>query len=167
MRDCGCVAERSIISPDSRDAIMLHSRYTIRLKQQRVMVESGKGRFASSASKPGFKIYVVSNDSGILYVGHTKQRIRQRLNGGLHRPKRSGYHGYKWRSNRGPLTLDVWTSFPHSTTKRQLETVEAEVVYLVRRLDDQWPENQTEIHFHRSTGKLRRIAEKIYRTAGR
>jgi hypothetical protein len=32
-----------------------------------------------------------------------------------------------------------------------VETVEAEIAYLIRNIDGQWPEDQTEIHFHQSS----------------
>ena len=44
--------------------------------------------------------------------------------------------------------------------ERDIETVEAEVVYLIRSAG-QWPEFQTEIHFHPSTPVHRKVAEEI------
>ena len=42
-----------------------------------------------------------------------------------------------------------------------IETVEAEVVFLIRQEYGQWPEHQTEIHFHKSNDIHRKAAEDI------
>ena len=57
--------------------------------------------------------------------------------------------------------LDVWCH--EDSTQRDcldVETVEAEVVFLIRSAG-QWPEFQTEIHFHRSEPIHREIAARI------
>ena len=57
--------------------------------------------------------------------------------------------------------VDVWCH--EDSTQRDcldVETVEAEVVFLIRSAG-QWPEFQTEIHFHRSEPIHREIAARI------
>ena len=44
--------------------------------------------------------------------------------------------------------------------ERDIETVEAEVVYLIRK-QGQWPEFQTEIHFYKSNDIHRKVAADI------
>jgi hypothetical protein len=53
--------------------------------------------------------------------------------------------------------VDIETERPEV----DIETVEAELVYLVRK-HGQWPQFQTEIHFHPSRAEHRAIAEKIW-----
>ena len=61
------------------------------------------------------------------------------------------------------LTLDIWYQSLAGSGGRldDIETVEAEVVYLLRRRYRQWPEFQTEIHFHSSTAAHRKIARQV------
>ncbi len=44
---------------------------------------------------------------------------------------------------------------------KDIETVEAEVVFLIRQRTDQWPKYQTEIHFHQSNNAHRAAAQAI------
>jgi hypothetical protein len=48
---------------------------------------------------------------------------------------------------------------------KELETVEAEVVFLIR-CAGQWPRGQTEIHFHPSEKEHRDLAAKIVKLIG-
>ncbi|MCC6285547.1 MAG: hypothetical protein IT439_09655 [Phycisphaerales bacterium] len=59
-------------------------------------------------------------------------------------------------------TLDVWcpTSASGPLTPVDAETIEAEIVFLIRQ-SGQWPMYQTEIHFHESNADHRRIAAEI------
>jgi len=57
--------------------------------------------------------------------------------------------------------LDVWCheDAPDNST-RDIETVEAEVVFLIRS-GGQWPVHQTEIHFHASSERHREVAAQV------
>jgi hypothetical protein len=99
------------------------------------------------------KIYVVTESKGIHYVGVTNRPMASRLNSGLKARGKGGYHGYRWKIQTKPLVLTVW-SFTDRDGKdfiRELETVEAEFAYLVRKSTGQWPLSQTEIHFYKAT----------------
>jgi len=52
---------------------------------------------------------------------------------------------------------------PPQNSDRDMETIEAEVVFLATQAGD-WPEGQTEIHFHPSTPEHREIATSIWRS---
>lgn len=109
------------------------------------------------------KLYVVVAKGKPIYVGVTRQTMRQRLYAGWNASGKNGYHGYAWR--RPPRTeadLYVWC---HSDApmgpSEDLETVEGEVVYMIRNADGQWPSGQTEIHFHQSGKEHRELAVRI------
>ena len=61
--------------------------------------------------------------------------------------------------------LDVWAEEPREgkdpADMLGIETVEAEVVFLLRQKLCQWPEYQTEIHFHPSGPVHRELARRI------
>lgn len=81
-----------------------------------------------------------------------------RLSFGLRANGKGGYYGYAWRGQT-ELDLDIWylDDVPSAKATHELECVEAEVVFLTRQELDQWPEFQTEIHFH-ETNKFHRDA---------
>ena len=111
------------------------------------------------------KLYVVSVNGKPVYVGITKQRMRSRLVYGFAAVGRGGYYGYAWRHKFKEAVLDVWCQ--ERTSKNgmlNIETVEAEVVFLARRAG-QWPLCQTEIHFHPSRKVHRVIAAAVWRKA--
>jgi hypothetical protein len=56
--------------------------------------------------------------------------------------------------------IQGWRSDFIDRNERDIETVEAEVVYLIRSAG-QWPKFQTEIHFYPSTPHHRKMAAKI------
>ena len=111
------------------------------------------------ASSPGYKIYVITNEAGVHYVGCTCTRMSSRLNVGHIRRKegKNGYHGYKWLGLTG-LQLHIFylTGLEHPSkdeqttllNKRVAERIEAELVYAVRSATGGWPLCQHEIHFH-------------------
>lgn len=76
---------------------------------------------------------------------------------------KNGYHGYAWRHKFTQGTLDIWLHDDPPATKADydIETVEAEIVFLAR-LSGQWPAGQTEIHFHPSTEVHRKVAADIW-----
>ncbi|HEY3118547.1 MAG TPA: hypothetical protein VGK54_17525, partial [Chloroflexota bacterium] len=123
---------------------------------------AGKGRFSGAAGKPGPKLYVVSHDGWPIYVGVTRRRMSERLSVGWRANGAHGYHGYEWRTRVNEVGLDIWALADESLVdpQRYLETIEAELVHLIRR-SGQWPKYQTEIHFHESSDEHRDIAQSI------
>lgn len=108
------------------------------------------------------KLYIVSVDRVPIYVGITKQPIRNRLRSGWKADGKNGYYGYAWRHHINQAQIDLWFDESDSTDRSllNLETIEAEVVFLIRKAG-QWPEHQTEIHFHPSSEGHREIAARI------
>ena len=121
---------------------------------------NGDSRFSGDASRPVPKLYVVSDGEKPIYVGQTKQRIGARMRSGFRSDGSNGYYGYAWRHNSSSATIDVWVQ-EREEDLAWIETVEAEVVFLIRQEYDQWPEHQTEIHFHQSGPDHRAAARKI------
>jgi hypothetical protein len=106
---------------------------------------------------------VVSVDDQPIYVGITRQRMQARLRIGWPATAQHGYHGYQWRREYPAAMLDVWYQLdapPGVEGMLEIETVEAEVVFLIRKTG-QWPRWQTEIHFHESTTEHRAVAQAI------
>ena len=114
------------------------------------------------------KLYVVCSRGEPIYVGTTRQHMRTRLYLGWSANGANGYHGYRWRHEFTAARLLVWyhSNALGSDPCRNVETVEAEVAYLIRR-DGQWPRGQTEIHFHPSSPLHRRIAHRVLQCARR
>jgi len=126
----------------------------------------GGRNFRGAAAAPGPKLYIVSGAKEIpLYIGATKQRMRTRLRQGWNATGETGYYGYPWKSATEPLSLDIFCLLdcPHERWTRELETVEAEVAFLVREAG-QWPAGQTEIHFFPSNDWHREAAREIAKT---
>ena len=91
------------------------------------------------------KLYVVKQANEVYYVGITRQDIRKRLRYGMSTKGEHGYSGYKWKHLK-EVELLIWT-FPHSQSE-DVEAIEAELVYLIRKKTGKWPQYQMEIHFH-------------------
>jgi hypothetical protein len=123
----------------------------------------GTARFSGFATSPKPKLYIASVDEAPIYVGVTKQSMRTRLRLGWNADGSGGYHGYAWRRLMSEAVLDVWGHDDPSSTNQclDLETVEAEVVFLIR-CAGQWPLHQTEIHFHPSSDTHRAVARSIF-----
>jgi hypothetical protein len=117
-----------------------------------VQCPKGGSKFWGIATTKKPKLYVVTVDERPIYVGVTKQPIRNRLRFGWSAKGAHGYYGYRWRHHFEKASLDVWTHDdpPDDLPLRDIETVEAEVVFLIRSTG-QWPLYQTEIHFHASS----------------
>jgi hypothetical protein len=111
------------------------------------------------------KLYVLSVNGSPIYIGKTVRRMSERLRYGFKADGRNGYHGYAWRHKFSEVQLDIWYHEDASADNAELdiETIEAEVVYLIR-CAGQWPECQTEIHFHPSTKQHRDAAAAILGT---
>jgi hypothetical protein len=75
-----------------------------------------------------------------IYVGFTKRPMRDRLRSGWTAKGETGYYGYPWRHRLTEANLDVWCheDAPDDKASADIETVEAEVVFLVR-CAGQWP----------------------------
>ncbi|MFL9898050.1 hypothetical protein PQR71_07755 [Paraburkholderia fungorum] len=75
---------------------------------------------------------------------------------------RATSHGYAWRRQLLKADLDIWCHRdpPEQNPCLDIETIEAEVVYLIRQAG-QWPRFQTEIHFHESNEEHRRCASVV------
>ena len=117
--------------------------------------------FRGEASQQVPKLYMVSDGGEPLYVGKTNRRLRERLRDGLKAGGEHGYHGYAWRDRLTQATIDVWIAVGADAQNPNIETVEAEVVFWIRQEYDQWPEHQTEIHFHASCDDHRQAARQI------
>jgi hypothetical protein len=118
-------------------------------------------KFSGLANNKLPKLYVVVANGKIIYVGITRSTIRARLYSGWNANGKNGYHGYAWRNTHTEADLYVWCHEDAATgSSLELETVEAEVAFLVRSAG-QWPVGQTEIHFHKSEKEHRDWAFRI------
>jgi len=116
--------------------------------------------FLKPVTCPGIpKLYVIGHAGAIIYVGYTRQPVASRLRLGFEAQGEHGYWGYSWKA-LPYVDLLIWC-FP-SEERKTIETVEAEVVYLVRKNTGQWPSHQTEIHFHDSSSEQRSLAQNVY-----
>jgi hypothetical protein len=124
--------------------------------------EKGTSSFSGIATSKKPKLYIASVNEEPIYVGITKQSIRSRLRFGWSAAGEGGYYGYAWRRSLTEAFLDVWCHDdpPAENPTLDIETVEAEVVFLIR-CAGQWPIYQTEIHFHPSTQVHRDVAANI------
>ncbi|MCA1428878.1 hypothetical protein I6F29_23560 [Bradyrhizobium sp. NBAIM16] len=128
-----------------------------------VLCARGTNHFSGIATNDLPKLYIASIDKKPIYVGLTKQSIRNRLRLGWNAQGEGGYHGYAWRHGNDKATLSVWCHMDAvDRNERDIETVEAEVVFLIRSAG-QWPAFQTEIHFHPSTDIHRQVAADVLR----
>jgi len=144
-----------------------HTRYTITVHhghslRYTVNEPNGNTNFVSPATKPGSKIYLISLDGRLHYVGFTKQGMASRINAGLKAEGAHGYHGYKWKDLKRPLTLDVFCLDGNRVSDGYLEAIEAEIAFLCRAKTEQWPLSQTEIHFQQSRVTHRELAKEIF-----
>lgn len=128
-----------------------------------VLSPDKKNHFIKPATSIIPKLYTISKNSALIYIGVTKQPMASRFRGGMNASGDHSYHGYSWRRKKDILRLDVWSL--HGTNAEEanieLETIEAETVLLFRNEYGQWPVGQTEIHFHSSNNFHRNCARKI------
>jgi hypothetical protein len=147
---------------------MTHFKYQIEsIEPLCVLGSAGEKKFLGPVAKHSSKVYVVSSGKRIIYVGSSKQPIRSRLYGAIKATGQNGYSGYPWKKSKEALNLDVWILPDVAVVKGKrcltAETVEAEIVFLIRLKDGNWPPHQTEIHFHSSNAKHRKWALEIYK----
>ena len=143
---------------------MTHFKFTIYLKNE-VLVniydhkqEKNINKFYQPLTSKLYKIYILSNTEGILYVGQAKQSIRNRLRYGLSASGSNGYHGYKWK-DLPELSMNVFVFDDYN--RKKIEAVEAEVVYGIRQHTGKWPLRQNEIHFNNEYQDAQNVAFEI------
>ena len=118
-------------------------------------------KFSQPLTGKNFKIYVLKCENKFLYIGTTKTSIKNRIRSGLSASGQKGYHGYKWKKFDSVL---LYVFCFNDFDKTKIESIEAELAFIVRNSTGLWPECQNEIHFNNDfvpTGQL--IAEKIYK----
>lgn len=125
---------------------------------------SGHAHFVAPVTRRAPKLYLVSAGAEPIYVGQTVQSIRARMRLGFTAVGVGGYYGYAWRHHHPAVDLRVWLleGAPEETELIDLQTIEAEFVYLLRHRFGQWPSFQTEIHFFPSQPIHRQLAEQVY-----
>lgn len=136
----------------------------------RLCFGEGPAKFTAPASTRGIaKLYTISDDKLLVYVGTAQQPMSARLRSGFRADGKSGYYGYKWKGHEGTLRLSVWTAQVGDSfaSLRELETIEAEVVFLCRKRSGRWPTHQHEIHFYPSDQCHHEAAYRIYSHAVR
>lgn len=144
-----------------------HNRYRLVLGKGKItsIIENGKQvrGFSAPVTKNKLpKLYVIKAKGRVAYVGMACQSLRTRLRQGLQASGDHGYHGYKWKA-LPEVKLLAWC-FPDLDSAK-VESIEAELVYLVRHKTGRWPEYQMEIHFKNdlhSDKQLRTIIEQMY-----
>ena len=99
---------------------------------------------APATTKGVEKIYVIMHAADFCYVGLASTPMASRMYTGFHPREKTGYHGYAWKG-LGTIDVHVW---PTGLDRKASETIEAELVFLIRRETGRWPTFQTEIHFH-------------------
>lgn len=85
-------------------------RYTLNFDSHNFSVTCAKGtnKFSGIAISRFPKLYVVSIAEKPIYVGVTKQPIRNRLRFGWSATGAGGYYGYAWRHKHTAANLDIW-----------------------------------------------------------
>lgn len=121
-------------------------------------------KFSGLANRKIPKLYVVVAEGRVIYIGITRQTMSSRLHGGFTATGKHGYHGYAWPHKHTQASLYVWAAREDAgSSLLDVETVEAEVVLLVRQRTRQWPSGQTEIHFHPSSQVHRKAATAVWK----
>lgn len=155
-----------------KEKIKNYHRYRIKIKNRRIVSKEKENKNGKMVTVNYFeqpvtnnklpKIYVVKYKSDIIYVGITSQPISRRISGGLKADGKHGYYGYGFKNLESVNFFVFW--FPEK--KLRVETIEAEIVYLIRNKTGEWPKCQTEIHFHNATESEKEIAVLIYTKIG-
>ncbi len=129
------------------------------------------GRFTHVKSKDDYALYILKDKKSFIYVGITKQSIRARFGSSFYAFKNkksktyfNGYTGYKWieeyQKSKKHLDLIV---IPLEKEKIMSETIEAELVCLIRNKTGKWPLFQHEIHFH-NNDRAEQVAKNIFKS---
>lgn len=123
----------------------------------------------------GRKIYIVKTKANeILYIGEAYTKITTRMQRACtsynhfvrHKKAKGGYKGYKWlnkkeNAERNLIIYVATFSTDYNDARDRIESIEGELVYLVRTTLEYWPKFQNEIHFQNIEG-AKEIAEKIF-----
>ncbi len=109
------------------------------------------------------KVYVVKNQNDFLYVGEANTSMTTRLQRGFtsfryakrnNGKGRNGYCGYKWINCLINEKLEKLTVFVAvfcedcDENRNVIESIEGELVFLIRNETGNWPLYQNEIHFN-------------------
>lgn len=105
------------------------------------------------------KLYLLRDSEFYQYVGTTFQPIKKRLKQGINANGKNGYHGYKWKT-KSEIELIVWTF--EGFNKIEIESIEAELVFLIRKKYGKWISSQNEIHFNNEFAFGKVIAKEIF-----
>lgn len=105
------------------------------------------------------KLYLLRDSEFYQYVGTTFQPIKKRLKQGINANGKNGNHGYKWKT-KSEIELLVWTF--EGFNKMEIESIEAELVFLVRKKYRKWINSQNEIHFNNEFAYGKIIAKEIF-----
>lgn len=138
--------------------------YQLSINDRKVIVNSRSGEnhfVAPATSNKTPKLYIASSKGKLLYVGVTSQSMSTRIRGGMTANGAHGYHGYLWGKKNHNIRLDIWYLKASNAPILDLETIEAETVFLYRNESGQWPTDQTEIHFHPSNEEHKKCAAEI------
>ncbi len=124
-------------------------------------------------------LYVVKNGDDFLYVGEAKSSLKIRFDRGFiayryykrNGDGRGGYKGYKWIEllETSNMELQVFafvfnSDYDKDDSRKVIEAIEGELVYLIRNNYGYWPKFQNEIHFQNIEG-AKEIAEGILEKA--
>ena len=127
-----------IITKTTRYQLIVHNDRTYSITSPQ-----GKKHFVSPDTVSGQKLYLVGLNGSLHYVGITNTSMSARINMELKAKGKSSYHGYRWKSIRKPLTLDVLCWDGKGANRNSLEAIEAEIAYLCRKDTGEWPKSQT------------------------
>lgn len=109
------------------------------------------------------KLYVIMRNDEMIYAGITSQSVSNRLRYGITANGDKGYHGYMWKDLNKGESLDILIWLFEDRKRIEVESIEAELVYLYRKEKGRWPEYQQEIHFHNSDEDIQEIAKDIFK----
>jgi len=141
-------------------------RYTVTVQDGWYVVLDSEGRnnFVTPVTTSCPKLYVFAVGNRPIYIGQTVQGMGARMRLGFSADGSSGYHGYRWRQKLDSAELFVWRleDVAARDPRRDLECIESEIVFAYRIKYDQWPEHQTEIHFHQSSAEHRSLASQVF-----
>lgn len=140
-------------------------RYRVIIKSSQtfeiISPESDGKIHGKAAERQRPKLYVISHNKKPIYVGITKQNIRNRLRMGFQASGKGGYYGYSWRKYLKQVDMNIWCD-EKDKSPADIEAIEAELVFLIRKYYKQWPKYQTEIHFHQSNTWHKKEAKNIF-----
>lgn len=123
------------------------------------------------------KLYIISTNADILYIGEAHTSILKRFQRGLYAHNNfkktgkanNGYKGYKWldkemNTTRELNVMAVVFNEDFDNKREIVEAIEGELVFLVRQKTGKWPLFQNEIHFNNHE-ESNVIAEDIFKNA--